>query len=203
MANHKIILGDNSKQKEKADMILTDPVFELDGKVLADILSNYEADHLVLITSMRQLLSFVANSDWVFGFDWVMNSVVPDKAKSIRSANIIHNNCVYMRKKGVKSVFNRTLRMRSDCFKNNGYWPTILNAPADRLKEYHWAKNLNAVTDILGSFEAESVVDPFLGSGTTSMAAQTLGIDSIGVEILESAYTLSCNNIRFMGGKII
>jgi len=53
---------------------------------------------------------------------------------------------------------------------------------------------------ILYSFERETVLDPFLGSGTTMVAAERLGRNSIGIEIskeyCEIAYKRLLNEVR-------
>lgn len=44
--------------------------------------------------------------------------------------------------------------------------------------------------------EKDVVLDPFLGSGTTSIVAGSLGRSSIGIEILSEYYELSINNYK-------
>jgi site-specific DNA-methyltransferase (adenine-specific) len=48
----------------------------------------------------------------------------------------------------------------------------------------------------LFSKEGDTVLDPFLGSGTTSIAAAKLGRHSIGIEILEEYYETAKNRIN-------
>ena len=43
--------------------------------------------------------------------------------------------------------------------------------------------------------EGDIVLDPFLGSGTTSRVAKRMGRNSIGIEVLEEYYTLAKNNL--------
>ena len=40
----------------------------------------------------------------------------------------------------------------------------------------------------------DTVLDPFLGSGTTCVVANSFGVNSIGIELNENYYTL-CKNI--------
>ena len=42
----------------------------------------------------------------------------------------------------------------------------------------------------------DTVIDPFLGSGTTSIVAGRLGRNSIGIEILPEYYELSISNFK-------
>ena len=44
--------------------------------------------------------------------------------------------------------------------------------------------------------EGDTVLDPFLGSGTTCIAAAKMGRHSIGIEILEDYYTVAKNRIK-------
>lgn len=198
----KIVCGDARDYSFSADLILTDPPFDMPGAELSAILENYHAPHLVLITTMTQLLDFMSCGGWHFNFDFVFDGVAPKKAKSARQPNYTHSTGVYLTRPGVQTAFNRHLRARSDTFEHNGYWPTIFRAPRGRMREYGQAKNEAAVTDLLGSFEIESVIDPFAGSGTTVLAAIELSLDFIAVEKdLERARAIR-EKIRFFSYKI-
>jgi len=66
---------------------------------------------------------------------------------------------------------------------------------------YHPAvKPLEVVIDILSRIKFDTVLDVFLGSGTTSVAAERLGRNSIGIEIskeyCEIAYKRLLNEVR-------
>lgn len=199
MAKIRIIEGSALDVQLTADLILTDPPFDMPGTVLAQALDNVQCDHLVLITTLRQLVQLVSCSDWQIGFDFVLDAVIPKKSKSIHQPNYTHSTGVYLTRNGAKSAFNRKRRQRSDTFDNNGYWPTILRAPRERLAEHGMAKNLQAITDILGSFEAKTVVDLFAGSGTTAHAAFELELDSIMVELDPARCAALAAEFRFLG----
>lgn len=186
----------------KGDLIVTDPPFEMAGKELANILSGIKSNHLVLLSTMRQIIDFAKHSDWDFSFDFVLDAVVPKKSKSIRQPNYTHTSGAYFTRNGAKSIFNRKLRQRSDTFDNNGYWPTVIRAPRDKMQEFGMAKNEQALIDLIGSFEADSVVDCFAGSGAVGMACFQIDKNCILVERDAEHYQLLKRNFKFIGGKV-
>jgi len=195
----KVVNCDSSMFSSNADLMLTDPPYDMDGKKLSSIINRYNVEHLILLTTMRQLLDFLNASAWELSFDFVIDAVMPKQSKQIRQPNYTHQTGVYL-KKG-KSIFNRKLRERSDVF-TKGYWPTILRAPRENLQEHGMAKNLNIITDILGSFEAKSVVDPFGGIGTTALAAHELGFECTIIEKEKPYCDQIIKNLKFVGAHI-
>lgn len=182
MAKITLIQGDCRDVDARAGLVFTDPPYEINGKDLHEILSRFGTQHLVMLTTMRQLLQFMAATDLQFGFDFVLDAVVPKKSMSAVQPNYTHQTGVYLYAKGQKSLFDRGRRQRSDCFEHTGYWPTIIRAPRGDLSISGYTKNIDAITDILGSFATDSVLDPFAGSGTTGLAAYDLGLDCIMIE---------------------
>lgn len=179
------------------ELILTDPPFDMSGDVLAGILNNIDCDHLVLITTMKQFVELIKCSSWELSFDFVLDAVVPKKSKSIHQPNYTHATGVYLTRNKAKSKFNRKLRQRSDTFDNNGYWPSILRAPRQRLQDHGMAKNEQAITDILGCFDVDHVYDPFAGSGTTGFSALELDIDCTLTEIDDNHFKLLRKKFNF------
>jgi len=53
------------------------------------------------------------------------------------------------------------------------------------------------------SFAGETVLDPFLGSGTTSLAAKNLNRNSIGYEINEDFLPIIEEKLRAKQGKLL
>lgn len=198
----QIICGDAAEVNGAADLLFTDPPFEMPGARLADILLRYQTDHLVLITSMRQLLGTLPHMGdaWTLAFDFVLDTVAPKKSKSHRQPHYTHATGVYLRRG--PSVFDRRRRMRSDTFDANGYWPTILRAPRERMQDFGQSKNQQAVIDLLGSFNIKSVLDPFAGSFTTALAAAELGIDCIAIEIDAARCKHGRTLLRFVGAPM-
>ncbi|MFD2405436.1 hypothetical protein ACFSVK_06185 [Azorhizophilus paspali] len=72
-----LINGDAADHGRACDLILTDPPYDMSGAELARILGRFEARHLVLITTMRQLLEFMPRTDWRLNFDFVLDGVLP------------------------------------------------------------------------------------------------------------------------------
>ena len=198
MAKTTLIHGDAIDHGQSADLILTDPPFDLPGKQLARIITQYDAPHLVLITTMRQLLEFLPDTDWRLNFDFVIDGVMPKQAKNLRQPHYIHQTGVYLTQPGVRSVFNRKRRQRSDTFEDNGYWPTIFHAPRDRTQEHGHAKNHAAVTDLLGSFDISSVIDPFAGSGTTAFSAWELELPCVTIEKDRETFNMLKKSFKFL-----
>lgn len=201
MASITLIHGDAAQHGGSADLILTDPPYDLPGRQLAAIIERYQAPHLVMLTTMRQLLEFMAVGGWQLNFDFVFDAVMPKQSRSRQQPNYMHQTGVYLTRPGVKSVFNRQRRQRSDVFEANGYWPTIFHAPRENLRQHGMAKNTDSITDLLGSFEVASVLDPFAGSGTTGFAALELGLDCTLIDIEASSYEAMKQGFRFIGAK--
>lgn len=198
MAQVTLIHGDAADHGCASDLLLTDPPYDMSGSELARILARFDAPHLVLITTMRQLLDFMPRADWRFNFDFVIDGVMPKKSKSSAQPNYLHQTGVYLTKPGIKTAFNRKRRQRSDVFEGNGYWPTIFHAPRDNVQEHGHAKNAAAITDLLGSFDVRNVCDPFAGSGSTGIAAYDLGICCTMIERDDDRFAALKHICRFM-----
>ncbi len=198
MAQTTLIHGDALDFGRQADMIMTDPPYDMSGTQLAKIIDQYDCDHMVLLTTMKQLLDFLPRTNWKLAFDFVWDGVMPKKSKNYMQPNYVHQTGVYLTKPGVKSVFDRRKRQRSDVFEANGYWPTILRAPRNQTQSHGHAKNHDAMTDLLGSFSVKSVVDMFGGSGSTAFAAYELDIPVTVIEKDADTFQLIKKNIRFM-----
>lgn len=59
-----------------------------------------------------------------------------------------------------------------------------------------WSKPIELMQQLLGWCQGELVIDPYAGSGTTLVAAKSLGRKSIGIEIDERACEIAANRCR-------
>ena len=64
-------------------------------------------------------------------------------------------------------------------------------------KDYHyWGQSVPIFDKIIKTFQPESIIDPFMGGGTTAIAAMINGIKCYGAEIDETAYNTSKKRIN-------
>ncbi|UDW83991.1 site-specific DNA-methyltransferase [Pasteurella canis] len=195
----KLINADSAKVELPAvEMIFTDPPFEMSGKELAGLFDKFDYQHLVLICSMHQALEFVKYTDLEFGFDLVISHISPKKSRSYAMPNMLHSNILYFRKRGVKSVFDRRRVQRYDTYSDEktAYFPSIFHAPKTDLV-YKYQKNQNMINDLIGSFDVESILDPFAGSGTTAIACLEHNIkDFCMIEKDKEAFNIMKNQVK-------
>lgn len=193
-----VINDDAINHRQDADMVFIDPMYDMKTNDLIKILDNYDFDHLILMASMRQQMEFFKETDLEFCFDCILDIGSPGKPKGYSMPHYTHRNIVYYRKKEVKSAFNRKLKMRTDVYSNNGYWPTILRAPSNT-STFSYAKNNDAIENILCCFNVSSVIDMFAGSGSTGIASSNLGINCTLIEKDKDTYELMKSNLKFNG----
>ncbi|MEQ9971390.1 DNA methyltransferase [Pectobacterium carotovorum] len=201
MQKTTLICGNAAEYSISADIILTDPPFDMPGDELCEIIKTQQSRHLILITTMRQFLELYGLLGWNLAFDFVLDAVAPKKSRSSKQPHYTHHTGVYLYAPGEKSLFDRKRRQRSDVFEGNGYWPTIFHAPRERSAEHGMAKNMDSVTDLLGSFNVRSVLDLFAGSGTTGLAAFELGVDCVMVEKELSSCDEIADKFQFLGAN--
>ena len=187
-----------------ADLILTDPPFDLHGAELHRIINHHPAQHLILLCAMRQALQFFKAADdagdWKYGFDFVLDMVQPRKSQTKYQPNNVHVTGLYFRRD--KSGFDRTRRPRADVFGERGYWPSIIRAPRERMDESGYAKPVQALADIIGCFDVQHVLDPFAGSGSTGLACLDLDLDCTLIERDAAQIDAMREALAFFGAKI-
>lgn len=199
MAQIKIIYGNAQDFEIAADMIVTDPPFEMKGAELYKIIERYHAEHIVLICSMKQLLEFYkVAQNYKLSWQLVMELSVPNRPIHYHLPHYTHCLVVYFIKNNKKSLFSRKDCQRHDCFEKS-YFPTIIKAPRERRETHGHAKNVEALQDILSCFNVNSVVDMFAGSGTTGLACLELGIACTLIEKDETHFKNMRQTFEFLG----
>lgn len=72
--------------------------------------------------------------------------------------------------------------------------PTWNSGPAKRRHPHE--KPVDLMSQIIGSHPAETILDPFMGSGTTLVAAQLEGRKAVGIEIEEKYCAIAAERCR-------
>ena len=197
-----MIVGDAEQIKTNGDLVFTDPPYDMPADRLARIINRHAVEHIVMLTTMRQLIEFLRITDWDLRFDFVIDNITSKPQRSHHAPHYMHSTGVYLTRHGVSSRFDRRRRMRSDTYKP-GHWPSILRAPRQHTNVTGMAKNVAAVTDILGAFDTRHVVDPFAGSGTTGLAAAELGINCTLIELDRKIAEESFSLLRMVCADVV
>jgi site-specific DNA-methyltransferase (adenine-specific) len=81
---------------------------------------------------------------------------------------------------------------------HHGVWTHNIVKVGDRLQKHPTEKPLGLLVQWVYQFsdKGESVLDPFMGSGTTGVACMNLGRKFIGIEIEERYFDIACERIE-------
>lgn len=98
--------------------------------------------------------------------------------------------CLFFREKGVKIQGSFDTKFT--------YYITPLNSKDKKQYGHPTIKPLDIIKNLIinSSNEGDTILDPFMGSGTTGVACKKLGRDFIGIEIDEKYYDLACKRIN-------
>lgn len=72
----------------------------------------------------------------------------------------------------------------------------VFNYPAPSDRSHPTQKPVPLMTDLIGLFDGPAILDPFMGSGTTGVAAVQMGRDFIGIEREERYFDIACKRIE-------
>ena len=126
----------------------------------------------------------------------VYQELIWDRKSSPNIRNDVFVPCTeriyWLKKKGQKPVFDRS-KISKD------YISEVWNITAKRNKQhpapFPYELAMNCVLPFTNINKTITVLDPFMGCGTTGIVCKDLGIDFIGVEIDESYYNIAKDNI--------
>ena len=184
----------------KVDAVVTDPPYGIedivggygrDGRVIANDRTLYamrdgvragwdlvDVGWAFVFYSSRvtpQVMPALPGGDY-FG-EIVWNKKAPGMGKNIRYQ---HENIAVLRKGGA--------RLARDVF-------SVINSY--RIGDLHpHQKPVGLMVEVVGATDADLILDPFMGSGTTGVACVKLGRKFIGIEIDEGYFDIACSRIE-------
>jgi DNA modification methylase len=194
----QLILGDCLEEMKKIpdksiDLVLTDPPYgvNLEYDVYKDTKENWYKLMGGVIPEMKRIAEMVIlPSCQIKRLNWIYNNFPPDwlicwyKGSTGCSAHIGFNDwephLVYGKQKGV--WMHDYFQARNDEKMGNYGHPCP--------KPIAWAKWL------IEKSKSQSVLDPFMGSGTTGVACKELGRNFIGIEISPAYFEIAKRRIE-------
>lgn len=91
--------------------------------------------------------------------------------------------------KGDRLALRQVKPLRHDCY-------THTRVGKEGVEGHPTVKPLWVVQDIVSRCDAETILDPFMGSGTTGVACMNLGRKFIGIEIEPKYFDIACRRIE-------
>jgi site-specific DNA-methyltransferase (adenine-specific) len=199
---------------EPVDLVLTDPPYEIEAHTkritrakmegrathkdmiidfdpiseeLRTFIVNIKSNGWLLIFSQVEavgLYASLANKNWRRGMVWIK----PDCAPSFngdRPAQGFESICAIWKGNG-RSIWN-------SCGKRGVYYANC----TDYKHEHQTQKPLKLIYQLIKDFLiGNTILDPFMGSGTTLVAAKQLGRKCIGIEIEEKYCQIAVDRLR-------
>lgn len=164
----------------KVDLVLTDPPYpNMDGRV-----SNYHQTPIDFLDHLpcRQFIFWHSKGEFPLTF------------------GAVH---IWDKKTGCQSEYERIFERNT----TNGHWKMFrhylinsvvaANYTGDVFTGHHSQKPIRLIKEIIAlAPHAETILDPFMGSGTTLRAAKDLGRKAIGIEIEERYCEIAANRLR-------
>ena len=188
LGRHRVFCGDCLDRTnmhtlldgESPDLVFTDPMYDDDTKGLVVCFDELKTKHFLLMLTLKQILSFIPHSGYDFKFDLVFTQKTPSSMLNKRVPYYLHKNIVYLSK-------DNTTLFHCDNAKGTisdaGYYPSVFEASKDTQESHPLTKDANVLKKILCGFEFETLLDMFIGSGSTLLAAEQLGRRCFGMEI--------------------
>jgi hypothetical protein len=188
IGEHRLLCGDstdsdavaNLMNGSKADMVFTDPMYQDSPLPIISIFNTLETNYFLIMATFKQCMSFVNDSGFRFRFDLVFNQKVPSSTMNKKVPYYLHKNLIYLTKDD-STIF--------DCdnakgfFSDAGYYPSIIESAKNTSEVHGLTKNSDGIVKILSGFRCKSILDLFIGSGTTMVASHQLKRKCYGMEL--------------------
>jgi site-specific DNA-methyltransferase (adenine-specific) len=131
---------------------------------------------------------------------WIINDIIwfkPNASPLIqRNRFSPSTELIWVASKSKKYYFNYEM---AKCLNNGKQMRNLWEIPAERHKTCHPTEKPEKLLEriiLIGSEEGDTVLDPFMGSGTTGVVAKQLHRNFIGIEIDDKYFKIAKNRIE-------
>lgn len=76
------------------------------------------------------------------------------------------------------------------------WFSDVVKSYSNEKSEHKWQQSISSFEGIVSRVIGESILDPFMGSGTTGVACANLGRKFIGIEIERKYFDIACERIE-------
>lgn len=217
MSHHKIICGDGievmKEMKEgSVDLVVTDPPYKVSQKYGGGV----DADNLLGVASILKAFPEISRvlKPNKFCFVFYDNRILPFMFEAIKGTDLVYRKQIFLYRRwgnanrwvgwmqctdpclifvnGYSKPFSPKIKweVKHDCYVKDK--PEVFNSGHPAQKPLEMSKDIVG----WGSDEGDTVLDPYVGSGTTLVAADELGRDSIGIDNQKSSCELAYNRLQ-------
>jgi len=201
LGEHRVMCGDstniedveNLMNGEKADMVFTDPPYELDVKICNNISKFTENSHLFTFNNDKNILEHIANSNNTFKKFFVFyHSACAIPIQGGHECFLEHI-LISHETKGLPIKFNNKYGIR-----------TVIKGEYRRNNLHKHSKPIELLEKLIKGYSNRGffIMDSFLGSGSTLIAAEKLNRKCYGMELDEKYCDVIINRWeQFTGQK--
>jgi 16S rRNA G966 N2-methylase RsmD len=188
IGKHKLLCGDSTDVNNidklldgnDIDFVFTDPMYQDSPLPIISIFELLSTKYFLIMATFKQCISFITNSGYNFRFDLVLNQKVPSSTMNKKVPYYLHKNLIYLTKDDT-TIFN--CDNAKGFFSDAGYYPSIIESSKNTSEAHGLTKNAEGIKLILSGFEFKNVLDLFIGSGSTMVAAHQLNKQCYGIEL--------------------
>lgn len=188
IGQHRLLCGDStdSNNIEKLldnndiDFVFTDPMYQDSPLPIISIFEILKTKYFLIMATFKQCISFITDSGYNFRFDLVLNQKVPSSTMNKKVPYYLHKNLIYLTKDDT-TIFN--CDNAKGFFSDAGYYPSIIESSKNTSEIHGLTKNADGIKLILSGFKFNSILDLFIGSGSTMVAAHQLNRKCYGIEL--------------------
>lgn len=131
---------------------------------------------------------------------WIINDIIwfkPNASPLIQKNRFAPSTeLIWVASKSKKYYFNYEM---ARCLNNGKQMRNLWELSAERHKTFHPTEKPEKLLEriiLIGSEEGDTVLDPFMGSGTTGVVAKQLNRNFIGIELDENYFKMAKNRIE-------